>query len=611
MERKSPRRKGRRGDDDNNEQQNGNPNVTEEMRKRNRAIAEREASRLARPERRNIGNLKHASIQKSAVSSTPFGFHAKNSYNNEKEEEQEWCGPFSVARQMIAKREEARRKREEELEAAATSEDNKNPHPLDAILEEVDNERKRKAHPSLQWKGQITPERSEGNIYSKRQKRLNAQQPVSKKVASLYQICVDFVVTNFEHVEALGNIDSTIRRTICSELVAKKKLNCAAFDTLVEAGMEALEVIDCAEVTQEQLTDALNMLMPAGLRYLLLHHSGRCFGVTAVNAIKKMASMSQLFALSIGGAYLVQDDDASTLLGAIAKNLSSIEFKACPNLGPLFCNSLATNFSSTGGDGTLLELSFEDLELTKDDLLSLTKTDAMRNIKSLAFRSIEQVDDEVITSIFTGNDTNLESIDLTGCIRITDVSLSAIRQANKTGMLRSLILSGLKNLTNIGLETFFTPSIPGLPSPPMLRKLDLSSCGREVVTDEVMDLICKASSIKRDTKTGEYTLPSSSQLQLSSMGGGLVHVNINGSNCSDTTMEYLAATSVSSLKELDISYAPFITDKGLGYLVSKVGNQFNKIKIWGCAQINEEFLDGHSRIHDPNLQIIGAWIKKR
>jgi hypothetical protein len=90
------------------------------VRERNRAVAEREASRLARPERRVVGTLGHASKSKSAVASTPSGVHhvasvatasvaVESSNNNTTVIEtdpgiqQEWCGPFSVARQVRSK----------------------------------------------------------------------------------------------------------------------------------------------------------------------------------------------------------------------------------------------------------------------------------------------------------------------------------------------------------------------------------------------------------------------------------------------------------------------------------------------------------------------------
>ena len=503
--------------------------------------------------------------------------------------------------QMIAKREEARRRREEEQQSQDQNDGGVASHPLDAMMEQVELERKRKAHPSLQWKGVVAPDREKGNIYSKRQKRVQAQG--RSTIPTLFSICVDYLVNNFEHVDALGDVDSTIRRDICDGLVAKNKLNEQAFAVIAEPGIEALEIIDCAEITQEQLSDALKKLLPNGLRFLLLHHSGRSFGPMAVQTIASTPN-SELFAISVAGAYLINDTDAQLLLNVTAKHLSSIEFKACPNLGPEFCRALNTNFASHTGIGTLLELSLEHLSLTKQDLLSLSDTDAVRNLKSLSLRQIDTVDDEVVTKLLDKVGDNLEDVDLSHCHQITDESLSAIRSCNRGGTLRSLQLSGLKHLTAIGLEALFTPIIPGLPSsPPMLRKVDLSTCHYEAVTDHVLDLICRASSMKRDSE-GDI-----SEHYLSSMGG-LVHVNVNGSSCTDTSMERLATTSAMSLKELDVSFCSRVTDKGLGYLVSKAGFQLSKIRIWGCAQITDAFLDGHARISDPGLHVIGAWIKK-
>jgi hypothetical protein len=94
-------------DDDinNNEQEEEQERVLPvAVRERNRAVAEREASRLARPERRRVGNLGHAAMSKSAVTSTPFGYHnnapTRDDNDEKKDDVQEWCGPFSVARQV-------------------------------------------------------------------------------------------------------------------------------------------------------------------------------------------------------------------------------------------------------------------------------------------------------------------------------------------------------------------------------------------------------------------------------------------------------------------------------------------------------------------------------
>ena len=124
----------------------GQRSVAGHVRDRQRSVAEREASRLARPEKHQIKQLMHADRKKSAVSSTPFGVH-KSTIARGDDDVEEWCGPWSVARQMIAKREEAKQLREEGIKNQQES------HPLDALMEEHNLEQKRKAHPSLSWKG--------------------------------------------------------------------------------------------------------------------------------------------------------------------------------------------------------------------------------------------------------------------------------------------------------------------------------------------------------------------------------------------------------------------------------------------------------------------------
>jgi hypothetical protein len=69
-------------------------------------------------------------------------------------------------------------------------------------------------------------------------------------------------------------------------------------------------------------------------------------------------------------------------------------------------------------------------------------------------------------------------------------------------------------------------------------------------------------------------------------------------------------TSANTLESLNISFCPKITDQGLGYLVSRMGKQLTEIQVWGCAQLTDDFFDGHDRVDDRTLQIVGAWMKK-
>ncbi|CAJ1952500.1 unnamed protein product [Cylindrotheca closterium] len=561
--------------------ENGNEagrSVASHVRDRQRAVAEREAARLARPEQRKRVKLAHADRKKSAVTSTPFGLHRGSSTVDDEPEDQEWCGPFSVARQVLRQREEAKRKAEEE-------ENNAVMHPLDDLMNQVGQEQKKKAHPSLTWKGDAkgtTP----SSLYAKRQMRMEARQ--TKTIPTLFQLCVDFLVDNFEHVESLGDVDNDCRLAISKELVKRNQLNAKAFESLVSSDMDCLEIIDCAGIPQDVMAKVLTGLH--SLSFLMLTHAGRCFGPKSVDVL--LETKPPLCCLSIAGAYLLKDEHAASLIQVSASTLQSISFDTCPLLGEKFIRAIEKT------DGTLLEISLKNLSLSSDTLKILaTCKDAMRNVRSLTYESMPGITDAVLGELLQVVADSLESLDVSHNYDLTDASLSAIRQFNIG--LRSLTMNGVKELTSLGLETFFTYDLEGLPSPPKLKVLKLASCDHEAVTDEVLKLATANSSTQNKESMGPR-------------GGGLVQLDIEGSTLvTDSTLEHLVeGSSANTLTEMNLSYCPHITDQGLGYFVSKCGSQLSKIQVWGCAQLSDEFFDGHDRVNDASFELVGAWMKR-
>jgi hypothetical protein len=601
MARKSSRRSSRgNDDDDDNENENVEPeqpqgrSVAAHVRDRQRAVAEREAARLARPEQRRTMTLKHADRKKSAVSSTPFGLHKSSKADDDAP--QEWCGPWSVARQMIAEREELKRKREqEELEQDES-------HPLDALMNEVDMEQKRKAHPSMTWKGEL-PASTPSSIYAKRQKRADVQRG-QRRVPTLFQICVNFVVANFEYVESLGDVDNDVRVAISKELVDRNQLDAKAFSALVEPTMETLEVVDCAGIPQDIMADTLSKL--TGLRYLLLTHAGRCFGIKSVQALLT-PPQAPLCCLSIAGGYLLLDEDAAKLIDAHAGTLQSLTFSTCPLLG----EKCATAIQNTRN---LLELSLEEMPFSEETLKLLASSkEAFATVKSLSLKSLPGLTDDMVSDMLQATGASLETLDLSHNFDLTDACLSGIRQCN-AGSLRSLTLTGVKELTAAGLETFFTHPLEGLPPPPKLKVLHLASCDYQAVTDKVLQLVTASASTNYEDATSASTATATataSTTTYTSRGGGLAQLDIQGSTLvTDIMLEQLVETSANTLTDLNVSFCPLITDQGLGYLVSKAGRQLSRLHVWGCAQVTDDFFDGHARVDDRSLEIVGAWVKK-
>ena len=620
----------------------GNQNVAAHVRERQRAVAEREAARLALPERRVKKVLAHSS--KSARSSTPFGHrHVQLHRDGDKTlpEDSGWCGPFSVARQMIAAREEAKRKRLEEQELDA-EEAGDGSHPLDKIMEEFAHEQKKKIHPSMRWKSNLLKDGNNDsiptNMYAKRQKLANVSALRSNRVPTLTQLCVNFVVDNFDYVESLGDVDNDVRLAISKELVARGKLDNKAFQALVavvghgnedsqnpslpvplyDSGLppvmpstlETLEIVDCAGISHDCMAQTIEAV-GGSLRYLLLTNAGRCFGTKTVKALLKeikgvsgevhYTPRAQLQCISVSGAYLLKDDDAAKLVTANAGTLQSVAFDCCPLLGPKFVQSIRGLHDHGSSSNKLLELELMNMtQFSAVDLTNLTKqsSQSLASVRSLTLQNISGLTDDMVASILSVVGSSLNSLNLSHNFDLSDALLSAIRQYNPS--VKTLVLDGIKEVTAAGLESFFTP-ISGMSPPPKLRVLKLASVHHEAVTDEVMKLAFS-------TRVAE-NIDTNLAAVKTSQNTGMVQLDVSGSTLvTDSMLEALVETSAETLEEINVSYCPGISDFGLGYLVSKVGRQLQKVIVWGNAQLSEEFFGGHDRVGD--LEIVGAWMKK-
>ena len=81
-------------------------------------------------------------------------------------------------------------------------------------------------------------------------------------------------------------------------------------------------------------------------------------------------------------------------------------------------------------------------------------------------------------------------------------------------------------------------------------------------------------------------------------------IRSTGDQITDRALEVIAAGCEKSLVELDWNYSHVISDRGLGYLCEKVGDQFKQLSIWGCAQISSGFWN-----EERELEVLGIWLK--
>eukprot|EP00977_Amphora_coffeiformis_P001905 scaffold362_cov176-Amphora_coffeaeformis.AAC.31 len=487
---------------------------------------------------------------------------------------------------MIAAREQARVEREEE--AAETEET----HPLDQAMGDLEQERKRKEHPSLQWKPNTDDAtKTASSWYAKRQRTTDQSR---QAVPALVDLCLQFLVENFEFVESVGEIGPEVRGQIAAALVAHHKLDGVALQALVQIGMESLELLDCSGITGDELTQTLEILLPAGLRYLNLDQCGRCFGSKAVQVLLKHPS--SIVALSIGGAYLWKDMEAASLLREMAQ-LSSVDFKACPLLGFETFQAL-----SAAQSVPFVELALEDLTLQENAWGALSTAKSLGKLERLKLCRVGGLTDEIVTTLLAlasrDGTCSLQALDLSNNYDLTDAILEPIRQ-HTSFSLRNLNLSGLGQLSADALEALFT-TVEGASPPPRLKVLELADMDHRAVTDNVVQAaLIAAADVREDSKATKYTT-----------GGGVARLNVQGAReLTDATLEQVVKFGSTSIKEINVSYCTNLSDHGMGYLVDGCGIQLRSIELWGLRQLTDTFLEGHRRTKDPTLVLTGIWMR--
>jgi len=517
------------------EEEEGGP---AQLREIQRAVAEREAARLARP-----------------VSSTPFGQLKRTA-----DGAQEYWGPFRVARELILKRE--RLKREKEEEEKEEDSENTSTDTVQQLEEEEDSSE----HPSKKWRSSLSTTCDGEGQYSKRQRRWD--QWVAHRrmpVPSLFQLCVNFLVDNIDHLESLGDVDGDVRAAIAHALVASSKLNASTLPKLLGTSLDHLELVDASQLESVHLSQALqNQHL---LSTVIIDQAGRSFEQKAVQALSQAKSLKHI---SVGGAYLLTDSDMAQLVDA-STSLKTLECKACPLLSTEFCSAVADSKS-------LQSLAIEDLPFEETHLKSLGR---LSSLTSLRLTRLAGLNDETLVPFLQDE---LRSLDVSHSQMLTDISLSNIRRFCGPS-LKHLMLAGLRSCTATGFEVFFMDS-EEMGKAPDLQELDLGRCEHDAITDEVVKGAVTASN-------------------------GLVKLNLQGSVVlTDSALECIASNAKHSLQKLDVSFCGSITDSGMGHLVDSVGRQFEKLVIWGCAQLTDDFLDGHKRVNDSHFEVVGAWMKK-
>ncbi|KAG4136641.1 hypothetical protein ERO13_D07G019300v2 [Gossypium hirsutum] len=304
----------------------------------------------------------------------------------------------------------------------------------------------------------------------------------------------------------------------------------------------------------------LQLLAPENLIVLQLDLCGSCIPdyVLQDTLAHSSKSLPALVTLSLNGAYRLTDQGLNAL-ALSAPALQSINLSQCSLLTSSGINDLANCFEST-----LRELYLDECH-NIEAMVVLPALKKLKCLEVLSMAGIQTVCDDFVIKMVEACGKNMKELIFASCVELTDVSLKFV--GKNCSKLCAIDLSYLRKLTDLSMRYLANGC----------RSINRLKLCRNGFSDEAIAAFLEASG--------------SSLTELSLNNIALVGLNtaISLSKCSR------------KLFCLDLSWCRNLTDEALGLVVDSCSS-LKLLKLFGCTQITDVFLKGHS---NPQVQIIG------
>lgn len=377
---------------------------------------------------------------------------------------------------------------------------------------------------------------------------------------SLQEMCLEVLAQNGDAITSLESIPDALRHKLSQLLCDSRRMNSHILELLVSGSPFEVCVRDCSWLTEEEFARIFKRCDTNSLTVLQLDQCGRCMTDYVLRATFDMLSngLPALTTVSLKGACRLSDAGLRALVSS-APMLRSINLSQCSLLTSASIKNLAETLGSV-----LRELYIDDCQGI-DAMLILSALEKLECLEVLSVAGIQTVCDDFIWEFISVHGPTMKELVLTDCSRLTDFSLKAI--AETCPELRALDLGNLCKLT----DSAFGYLASGCQAMQTL-KLRCNSFSDEAIA---------------------------AFLEIS--GGSLKELSLNNvSKIGHNTAISLARRS-RELIRLDLSWCRNLTDGDLGFIVDSCLS-LRVLKLFGCTQITNMFVDGHS---NPQVEIIG------
>ncbi|TXG61653.1 hypothetical protein EZV62_013016 [Acer yangbiense] len=446
------------------------------------------------------------------------------------------------------------------------------------------------------------------------------QRAVRDKISvpSLKELSLKILVKNADAIASLENVPDTLRHKLSQMLCDSRGMNTHFFDLLVMGSPTEIRLRDCSWLTEKEFSKSFEGCDSSNLTVLQLDRCGRCLpDYTLLSTIaRSLNSLPSLTTLSLCGACRLSDDGLRVLTSS-APALRCLNLGQCSLLTSTSIDILADSLGSV-----LQELYINDCQRI-DAMLILPALKKLNHLEVLSVAGIETVSDDFVGEFMSACGHNMKELVLSDCLKLTDFSLKVI--AETCPGLCTLDISNLCKLTDFAIgylangcraiqtlklcRNAFSLSVNLAVKFPLkviaetcpgLCTLDISNFCK--LTDfairylangcraiQTLKLCCNAFS---DEAIAAF---------LETSGESLKELSLNNLKKVAHNTALSLAKSSRNLINLDLSWCRLLTNDAMGLIVDSCLS-LRMVKLFGCTQITNEFLDRHS---NPEVKIIG------
>ncbi|CAN0447822.1 unnamed protein product [Ascophyllum nodosum] len=478
----------------------------------------------------------------------------------------------------------------------------------------------------------------------------------SRGVLTLFRLCLDLLAENFDHVESLGDVSAEIRNHLAGVLCQELKLTTEALRRLSEPGVTELILPDCSRIEPDQMRDSL-LQCRSTLRVLRLGTCGRCVGDATVEALATAGGLPRLEIAALSGTYRLTDAGVLKLLACsprltgleipansrisrksldtmvdaerpVGRALTSLSLMDCIHLGPEALEPLRRM-------ACLESLSLSGVaKLTDEALVQALRAHGWK-LRHLDISDCPLVTDVSLKAVGECCDV-LESFSLGMCPLLTTGAIQELFQysgssadvassnsaaatvpepswrtkggvggkgkgkSNAKGKGKAAGAADANatlNEDDDGEENAFDegesdPAGRGS-SPPSTIASSANGGGARVggIGHAMLKSRLTKVSLRGMTKVDDNAVMAIA----AACSDGLRDLDLKGvTSITDNSLASLARFCSSSLESVDLSFCRRVTDDGLGHLVD-ASPKMRSMRLWGCTQVGERFLKGHSR----------------